>query len=74
MRVVPVAAYTAIQSDCRKNNTSRNKMASFIKIKFGDSEISLTLEDEDLSVFLEVLVSIVCSLSVVKWLVKSKSE
>ena len=31
MRVVPLAAYTAIQSDCRTGYTSRNKMASFKK-------------------------------------------
>ena len=55
-----VAVYTAIQSDCRMGNTSRNKMASFKKIKFGDSEISLSCEDEDLSNFVEVLVSIMC--------------
>ena len=44
------------------------------KIKFRDSEISLSGEDEDMSVFVEVLVNIMCSLSIVKWLVESQSE
>ena len=45
-----------------------------LKIIFGDSEICLSREDERLSVFVEVLVSIMCSLSVVKWLVESQNE
>ena len=72
MRVVPFAAHTAIQSDCRTGYTSRNKMASFLKSNMETVRLAFSEKTpEDLSVFVEVLVSIMGSLSAGKWLAES---
>ena len=71
-RVVPFAAYSVIRSDCRIGK--RHKNVVVLKIKYGVNEISLSSENKNISVFVEVLVSIMCRLSVVESFFENQSE
>ena len=71
--VVPFAGYTAIQSDCRPGHTSRKEMASFCKLNLETVRLAFPEKTKSLCRGLSITI-IICSLSVVKWLVESQSE